>query len=155
MWIFLISLSTYLIYTYFKYIKTIHIMGKNKYNVKNNYKNYLLTPDIFAIIPIILILNTNVRIANITIIIFYMILCLYEIKTYKNYKINKKNKTNAIVLLIIFLIILLTILLKYDNYYIFFDYLILILFAYLSYFIMYLINSLVKYATKLIKQIKK
>ena len=106
---FFISLSTYLCYLVLKYQKGLALFKKENYAVKS-YGKYLvkhpkeifLTPEILSIIIIVVAINTDAKIAGICMVIFYMIMFLYELR-----KFDKKIKMdiNIVRILIVTLII--------------------------------------------------
>ena len=159
---FFISLSTYLCYLVLKYQKGLALFKKENYAVKS-YGKYLvkhpkeifLTPEILNIIIIVVAINTDVKIAGICMVIFYMIMFLYELRKFdKKIKMDINIVRILIVTLIIYIALSIWFVLDYNalqNDLLIFDhrwiyYVIVILLGYFSYFVIWfggLFNALI------------
>ena len=106
---FYISLSTYLCYLILKTNKSLLELNKSKFNLKEYYKKitakkYLFTPELFAIVLIIIAFNTNAKITGICMIVLYTILYLLLLKNKdKKIKIDKQIISTIIIFIIIYL----------------------------------------------------
>ena len=99
---FYISLITYISYNILKYRSLLISLDEENYNsVKYNKrilkdkKRLLLGPELFlALILIILCITFNIKVIEICLIIAYMILFLYALKTKKGkFKLTKNKKS--------------------------------------------------------------
>ncbi len=145
---FFVSLSTYFCYLILKYQKHLGLLQEKKFNLAGYYNNIVknlkrefLTPEILAIVMIVIVLNTDAKITGISMIIFYILMFLYEIRNFKT--INKKNPNmirTIIFIVIINLLVLIGFIIDnsriYNNFlfynHIWIYYIIMIILCYLS-----------------------
>ena len=155
---FYLSLSTYLIYTLFKYRESLFLLDKNKYVSKKylkeikNKKNFI-NKELIIVILIIIACNFNLKVIEISTIIVYMVLSLLKIKESIAFKKDKKMKPIIALELLLFIILNIWFIIDYRNCHntkgLIFDnspiyYIILYLFTYFSYFITLIINIFVR-----------
>ena len=159
---FYISLITYISYNILKYRSLLISLDEENYNsVKYNKrilkdkKRLLLGPELFlALILIILCITFNIKVIEICLIIAYMILFLYALKTKKGkFKLTKNKKIIIAILLVIYILLNIWFILDYASYhdpnnFIFENsplyYIILIIMSYLSPYIILIVNFLIK-----------
>ena len=97
---FFISLTTYFCYLILKYQKHLVLLNKDKFNIAkyskdevHNASNFL-TPEILALVVVIIAVNTDAKMAGISMVIFYTLLFLFELKFYKKeIKMNKPQRS--------------------------------------------------------------
>ena len=147
---FYISLSTYICFNIVKYRKSLYALQQNKYNIKefgkwifNNNKQTFLTPELLAIVLLVIISNFDIKVTGIAVVIFYTLMFLIEYKKKVKLKINKKLIFRIIIILLIFIGLNIWFILDSlkplsDNVKLY--YIILIFISYLSYFVVWLAN---------------
>lgn len=156
----LISLSTFYLYFILKTFKAINVLDKEKFSTKKYFKEifknpakYFGTLELFFIVLIIVALCTNAKVAGICTVLFYMILCLLELKKREKLKLKANNVRVFIITLLLFAALNVPIMIdsyNYQNSFASFDptfiyYSILYIIMYLLWFIVgvsSLINSL-------------
>lgn len=170
---FFISLSTYLCYLILKYQKGLALFKREKYVVKD-YGKYLLkhpkeiflTPEVLALIVIALAINTDAKIAGISMVVFYMIMFLYELKIFdKKVKLDINMIRILTIVLLIYIGLSIWFVVDYNalqSGFLIFDhrwiyYIIVIILGYFSYFVILLGGLFNRLIIKLIptKQKKK
>ena len=110
---FFISLTTYFCYLIIKYQKHLCLINKDKFNlskynqdVMKNATHNFLTPEILGLIIVIIAVNTDAKMAGISMVVFYTLLFLYELKGYKKeIKLTKDIIRTIIFIAIIYLIL--------------------------------------------------
>ncbi len=162
---FYISLVTYICFLILKGRKGIILLNNSKGDLKKysqtifkNGKQLFLTPEILAIILIIVAINANEKITGICFVIFYMLLFLYFLRKSKDkFKLNKGNIRLIVILAILFILINSLFCIHYMSFqsdFLLFDtkwiyYIISVIFGYLLYFIIWL-GQLINKAIELI-----
>lgn len=167
---FYISLITYLSYNILKYRSLlISLEAENfnalKYNkrILNDKKRLFLGPELFiALILIVISLTFNIKVIEICVILSYMILFLYALKTKKDkLKITKKHIIRIILLVLIYLLLNVWFCLDYASYHnpngLIFEnsplyYIILIAMSYLSPYILFVVNFITKVFGRIFKK---
>ena len=155
---FFISLSTYFCYLILKYRKGLKALQENKFKVKDfgkwifkNAKKTLFIPELFAVGIIAISIYTDAKITGIFMVVFYMLLFLYELKIKDgNIKLESKGKRVVITACLIYLLVFIALCwidIILQNKILFFDYkwifyLIVIVMSYLSYFVI-LISAII------------
>ena len=171
---FIISLSTYFCYLVLKSFNTLELLQKEKFNVakafkwiKENAKKVFLTPEILAIILIIIIFSADAKIIGICMVIFYMFMFLYKLKGYKKQiKFDGNVIRTGIITLIIYILVCITFAWNYNsvsNDFIMVDnrwlyYIIMILMIYFNSFIILisgLMNNGIIYLVRKFNKLKK
>ncbi len=164
---FYVSLITYFCYCIIKYKEGIYYLEKDKYDSKKygqrivkNAKDIFMTPELLIIILIIIAVNFDIKVLEISTIIVYMILFLYKLKSNKKLKITKKAKTRICLISGIYVILNIWFCLDYISYHgpgLIFDnnplyYIILYTITYLSYPVIYIANKILKPIDKKIEK---
>lgn len=166
---FYISLSTYLCFLILKLKKGISLLNTSNnrlkeyfINIKDNFRELFLTPELLSIIVIVIALQTNEKITAISFIVLYMFLFLYFFKRKKEKILIKENILLIVTLGIFFVILNIIFYLNYsmfsDNFLIFYTqwiyYIVLIIYSYLSYFVIF-IAKLINKPFELIFSVKR
>lgn len=170
---FYISLVTYFCFLILKGRKGIILLNSSKgslkkyfQNIKINGKELFLTPELLALILVVIALNANEKTMGICFVIFYMLLFLYFLrKTKDKFKLKKGNISLIIILIIFFILINAIFFIHYmsiqDDFFIFntmwIYYIISVIVGYLLYFIIgfgELINKLVKLISQKIHKLR-
>ena len=167
---FYISLITYLSYTILKYRSLLILLEDEnfndlKYNKKilKNKKRLFLGPELFiSLILIVISLTFNIMVIEICVILAYMILFLYALKSKKDkLKITKKHIIRIILLTLIYLLLNVWFCLDYASYHnpngLIFEnsplyYIILIAISYLSPYILLIANIVTKAFGRIFKK---
>ena len=167
---FYISLITYLSYTILKYRSLLILLEDEnfndlKYNKKilKNKKRLFLGPELFiSLILIVISLTFNIMVIEICVILAYMILFLYALKSKKDkLKITKKHIIRIILLTLIYLLLNVWFCLDYASYHnpngLIFEnsplyYIILIAISYLSPYILLIANIVTKTFRRIFKK---
>ena len=150
---FFISLSTYICFLVLKYQKGLKALDDQKFKlkdygkwIKNNFKKLFLTPELLAIIVIAMAINTNAKVTGICMVIFYLLMFLYEL--YHKTDKMKLNKRLIMVIVTVCLIYALTFTAYYldylslqDDFLIFDDtwlyYIVVIIMGYIAYYLIF------------------
>ena len=167
---FYISLITYLSYTILKYRSLLILLEDEnfndlKYNKKilKNKKRLFFGPELFiSLILIVISLTFNIMVIEICVILAYMILFLYALKSKKDkLKITKKHIIRIILLTLIYLLLNVWFCLDYASYHnpngLIFEnsplyYIILIAMSYLSPYILFVVNFITKAFGRIFKK---
>ena len=119
----LISLSTFYLYFILKSFKAINVLDKEKFKTKKYFKEIFKTPlkyfgllELGFIILIIIALCTNPKVAGICTVIFYMVLCLLELKNREKFKLKANNVRVFIITLLLFAALNVPIIIDSYNY---------------------------------------
>ena len=109
---FYISLITYFCFLILKGRYGIILLNSNKGNLKNygknifkNAKELFFTPELLAIILIIIAINANEKITGICFVVFYMLIFLYFLRKSKTKFKLKKGNISLIVILVILMVL--------------------------------------------------
>ena len=164
---FYISLSTYICFNIIKYKKSLSDLQKNKYDVKKygkwifqNYKQTFLTPELLAILLLVIVFNFNLKVIGVSTVVFYTLMFLLNYKKKTKIKINKQIMSRIIAIILIFIGLNVWFIIDYMSYHyadIIFDntpfyYIILIFMSYLSYFIVWIANLIVRPSDKILNK---
>lgn len=156
---FYISLSTYICFNIIKYKKSLSDLQKNKYDIKKygswifkNYKQTFLTPELLAILLLVIVFNFNLKVIGVSTVVFYTLMFLINYKKKTKLKINKQTISRIIAIILIFIGLNIWFIIDYMSYHyadIIFDntpfyYIILIFMSYFSYLIVWLANLIVR-----------
>ncbi len=164
---FYISLSTFICYQVLKYRQGISILNETKtlkqYSKKiiKNKKELFLTPELLAIILIIIAVNANAKITGICFVIFYTLMFIYMFRKIKT-KVTLKKENISLIIILCILFILLGILFYFNNQmlnsgFLIFDptwiyYILLIILSYFSYVILIIAEIINKPVELIIKR---
>lgn len=110
---FYISLSTYFCYQILKYRQGLVLLNEANGSLKKyskslikNKKELFFTPELLAIILIVIAVNTDAKITGICFVIFYTLMFLYMFRKKKEKLVlNKSNVILIVILLILFLLL--------------------------------------------------
>lgn len=109
---FYISLVTYFCFLILKARNGIVLFNNSKGDLKKYRQNVIkkgkelfLTPELLAIILVIIALNANEKITGICFVIFYMLLFLYFLRKSKDKFKLKKGNISLIVILVLFFVL--------------------------------------------------
>ena len=164
---FYISLSTYICFNIIKYKKSLSDLQKNKYDVKKygkwifqNYKQTFLTTELLAILLLVIVFNFNLKVIGVSTVVFYTLMFLLNYKKKTKIKINKQIMSRIIAIILIFIGLNVWFIIDYMRYHyadIIFDntpfyYIILIFMSYLSYFIVWIANLIVRPLDKILNK---
>ena len=119
----LISLSTFYLYFILKSFKAIDILSKEKFKTKKYFQEIFKKPlkyfgilELGFIVLIIIALCTNSKVAGICTIIFYMFLCLLELKKKEKFSFKVNNIRVFIITLLLFVALNIPIMIDSYNY---------------------------------------
>ncbi|MBR2833186.1 MAG: hypothetical protein IKE75_01975 [Bacilli bacterium] len=155
---FYISLLTYACFCIFKYKEGLFYLKKDKYDSKKflsrikSHKSLFLNLEIISLVLIIVCFNFDSKIIGICFTVLYMFLSLYKIKNNNVIKKDKKNMYRVIFIILFYVLLNVWFVLDYVSYHgkgLHFDnsplyYIVLVLFGYLSYFVIYISNVICK-----------
>lgn len=119
---FCISLSTYLCYWVLKTGKNLEVLEHEKFNISKGFrwvvknpKKVFLTPELLALILIVISLNSDAKVMGICMVIFYMFMFLWMFKGYKKMpKLNGNMIRTGVITLILYILVVVWCILNYN-----------------------------------------
>lgn len=177
---FFISLSTYFSYLILKYQRNLEVLQDSKFNIRNylsyikeNPKRCFLTPELTGFILIVIALNSDAKVMGISMVIFYTLMYLYELKGFKKHiKLDVDIIRTILIMLVIYILVFIMFVLDfnnsqsefliYDNRYLY--YIVMVMMSYFSFVFILIsgfINNVIKkimeklFKTKKHKKLKK